>query len=55
MSHQDNDQTSQEDLGDTAFLSYADFVGELDASAAGAAEVEVGESKGCPAVRPCLS
>ena len=48
MSHKDNDQTSQEDIGDTAFLSYADFVGELDASAAGAAEVGVGEVEGLP-------
>src|SRR5271166_5810292 len=39
---------SQEDTGDTTFLSYADFFGELDASAAGAAEAGVGEVEGLP-------
>ncbi|MGO9032549.1 hypothetical protein [Mycobacterium sp.] len=48
MSHKNNDQTSQEDTGDTTFLSYADFFGELDASAAGAAEAGVGEVEGLP-------
>ena len=48
MSHKNNDQTSQEDTGDTTFLSYADLLGELDASAAGAAEAGVGEVEGLP-------
>ena len=48
MSHKDNDQTSDEGTGDTTFLSYADLLGELDASAAGAAEAGVGEVEGLP-------
>jgi pSer/pThr/pTyr-binding forkhead associated (FHA) protein len=48
VSHKNNDQTSQEDTGDTTFLSYADLLGELDASAAGAAEAGVGEVEGLP-------
>jgi pSer/pThr/pTyr-binding forkhead associated (FHA) protein len=48
MSHKDNDQTSDEGTGDTTFLSYTDFFGELDASAAGAAEAGVGEVEGLP-------
>ena len=48
MSRKDNDQTSQEDISDTTFLSYADFVGEIDASAAGAAQVGVAEVKELP-------
>ena len=48
MSRKNNDQTSQEDTGDTTFLSYADLFGELDASAAGAAEAGVGEVEGLP-------
>ena len=48
MSHKDNDETPQEDTGDTAFLSYADFVGELDASAASVAEVGAREVDGLP-------
>ena len=48
MSDKNNDQTSQEDTGDTTFLSYADLLGELDASAAGAAEAGVGEVEGLP-------
>jgi pSer/pThr/pTyr-binding forkhead associated (FHA) protein len=47
VSDKDNDQTSQEDTGDTAFLSYADVLGELDASAADAA-VGVGEVEELP-------
>src|SRR5271166_6698062 len=39
---------SQEDTGDTTFLSYADFFGELDASAAGAAEAGVQGVEGVP-------
>jgi pSer/pThr/pTyr-binding forkhead associated (FHA) protein len=48
VSHKDNDQTSREDTGDTTFLSYTDFFGALDASAAGAAEAGVGEVEGLP-------
>jgi pSer/pThr/pTyr-binding forkhead associated (FHA) protein len=48
VSHKNNDQTSQEDTGDTTFLSYADLFGELGASAAGAAEAGVGEVEGLP-------
>ncbi|MDR3659311.1 MAG: FHA domain-containing protein [Mycobacterium sp.] len=48
MSHKDNDQTSQEDTGDTTSRFRADFPGELDASAAGAAEAGVGEVEGLP-------
>jgi pSer/pThr/pTyr-binding forkhead associated (FHA) protein len=48
VSHKNNDQTSREDTGDTTFLSYADLLGELDASAAGAAEAGVGEVEGLP-------
>jgi pSer/pThr/pTyr-binding forkhead associated (FHA) protein len=46
VSHKNNDQTSQEDT--TTFLSYADLLGELDASAAGAAEAGVGEVERLP-------
>jgi pSer/pThr/pTyr-binding forkhead associated (FHA) protein len=48
VSHEDNDQTSDEGTEDTAFLAYADFLGELDAAAAGAAEVGVGDVEGLP-------
>ncbi len=48
MSHKDNDQTSQEDTGDTTSRFRADFLGELDASAAGGAEAGVGEVGGLP-------
>jgi pSer/pThr/pTyr-binding forkhead associated (FHA) protein len=48
VSHKNNDQTSDEGTGDTTFLSYTDFFGELDASAAGAAEAGVGEVEGLP-------
>ncbi|MBV8346559.1 MAG: FHA domain-containing protein [Mycolicibacterium sp.] len=48
MSHKDNDQTSQEDTGDTTSGFRADSLGELDASAAGAAEAGVGEVEGLP-------
>ena len=48
MSHKNNDQTSDEATRDTTFLSYADLLGELDASAAGAAEAGVGEVEGLP-------
>jgi pSer/pThr/pTyr-binding forkhead associated (FHA) protein len=44
----DNDQTSQEDTGDTTSAFRADFLGELDASAAGAAEAGVGDIEGLP-------
>jgi pSer/pThr/pTyr-binding forkhead associated (FHA) protein len=47
VSDEDNDQTSQEDTPDTAFLSYADVLDELDASA-GDAAVGVGEVDGSP-------
>ena len=46
MNHKDNDQTSQEGTGDTTSRFRADFVGEFDASAAGAAEAGVGEVEG---------
>ncbi len=46
MSHKDNDQTSQEDTGDTTSRFRADFHGDLDASAAGTAEAGVGEVEG---------
>jgi pSer/pThr/pTyr-binding forkhead associated (FHA) protein len=48
VSHKNNDQTSDEATRDTTFLSYADLLGELDASAAGAAEAGVGEVEGLP-------
>lgn len=48
MSRKDNDQTSQEGTGDTTSRFRADFIGELDASAAGAAEAGVGEVEGLP-------
>jgi pSer/pThr/pTyr-binding forkhead associated (FHA) protein len=48
VSQKDNDQTSQEDPGDTTFLSYAEFLGELDASAADAAEAGVGKVEELP-------
>jgi pSer/pThr/pTyr-binding forkhead associated (FHA) protein len=48
VSHKDNDQTSDEGTGDTTFLSYTDFFGELDASAAYAAEAGVGEVEELP-------
>ena len=48
MSHKDNEQTPQEDTGDTTSFSYVDFPGELDAEAAGAAEVGVAEVEGLP-------
>ena len=48
MSHKDNDQTSQEDTGDITSPFRADFLGELDASAAAAAEVELGGVEGLP-------
>ena len=48
MSHNDNDndQTPQEDTGDITSRFRADFLGELDASAA--AEVELGGVEGLP-------
>ena len=45
MSHNDNDQTPDEDTGDITFRFRADFLGELDASAA---EVELGGVEGLP-------
>ena len=48
MSDKNNDQTSDEATRDTTFLSYTDLLGELDASAAGAAEAGVGEVEGLP-------
>ena len=48
MSHKDNDQTSQEDTGHTTSRLCPDFIGELDASAAGTAEAGVGEVEGLP-------
>jgi FHA domain len=49
VSHKNNDQTSDEGTDDTTtFLSYADLLGELEASAAGAAEAGVGEVEGLP-------
>ncbi len=41
MSHKDTDQTSDEGIGDTTASIRADILGELDASAAAAAEAEV--------------
>jgi pSer/pThr/pTyr-binding forkhead associated (FHA) protein len=48
VSHKNNDPTSQEDTGDTTPHFRVDFLGELDASAAGAAEAGVGEVEGLP-------
>ncbi len=48
MNDKNNDQPSKEDTGDTAFFPYADFIAELDASAAGAAEVAMEEVEGLP-------
>ena len=45
MSHKDNDQTLQEGTGDITFRFRADFLGELDASAA---ELELGGVEGLP-------
>ncbi|HUO37367.1 MAG TPA: FHA domain-containing protein, partial [Mycobacterium sp.] len=47
MSHQDNDQTSQQDTGHTTSRLCPDFLGEFDNSAA-AAEVGMGEVEGVP-------
>ena len=46
MSHNDNDQTPDEDTGDITSRFRADFLGELDASAA--AELELGGVEGLP-------
>ncbi len=48
MSQKGNDQTSQEGTEDTASRFRADFLGELDASAAGASEAGMGEIEGLP-------
>ena len=48
VSHEDNDQTPDDATGDTTFLSYAHFLGELDALAAGAAEAGVADVEGLP-------
>jgi pSer/pThr/pTyr-binding forkhead associated (FHA) protein len=45
-SHEDNDQTSQEGTDDTTSRFRVDFLGELDASAAGAAEARLGKVEG---------
>ena len=47
VSHKDNDQTSQEGTDDTTRFR-ADFLGELDASAAGAAEAGLGKVEEMP-------
>jgi hypothetical protein len=41
VSHQDNDQTSDDGIGDTTSAFRADFLGQRDASAAAAAEAGV--------------
>jgi len=46
VSHNDNDQTPDEDTGDITSRFRADFLGELDASAA--AELELGGVEGLP-------
>jgi pSer/pThr/pTyr-binding forkhead associated (FHA) protein len=48
VSHKDNDQMSQEGTGDTIPNFRADVLGELDASAAGAAQAGVGQVEGLP-------
>jgi pSer/pThr/pTyr-binding forkhead associated (FHA) protein len=48
VSHKENDQTSQEGAEDTTSRCRADFLGELDAWAAGAAEAGMGEIEGSP-------
>jgi pSer/pThr/pTyr-binding forkhead associated (FHA) protein len=48
VSHKDNDQTSAEGTGDTTSAFRADFLGELDASAAAAAEAGVWGVEGLP-------
>ena len=48
MSHEGNDQTSQEDTEDTASRCRADFLGEVDASAAGASVAGIGQVEGLP-------
>jgi len=48
VSHQDNDQTLQEGTDDTTSGLRADFLGELDASAAGVTETGLGEVEGLP-------
>ena len=46
VSHKDNDQTYQEGTDDTTSRFCADFLGELDASAVGAAEAGLGKVEG---------
>jgi pSer/pThr/pTyr-binding forkhead associated (FHA) protein len=48
VSHNDTDQTSDEGTGDTSPTLRADLLGELDASAAVAAEAEVWGVEGLP-------
>jgi pSer/pThr/pTyr-binding forkhead associated (FHA) protein len=48
VSHNDNDQTSQEDTGDITSRFRAEVLGEPDVSAAAAAEAGVGEVEGLP-------
>jgi hypothetical protein len=55
VSHKDIDPTPDEGTGDTRAGSRADLLGDLDASAAAAAEAEELEPKSCRAARRCLS
>ena len=48
VSHKDNDQTSQEGTDETTTRFRADFLGEFEASAAGAAEAGLGKVEGLP-------
>ena len=48
MSHKGNDQTPDEGTGDTTSSFRVDFLGELDASAAAAAEAGVWRVEGLP-------
>jgi pSer/pThr/pTyr-binding forkhead associated (FHA) protein len=48
VSHEDNDQTPQEDTGDATSRFHADFLGEFDASATSTAEAGLGEVQGLP-------
>ncbi|HYB38244.1 MAG TPA: FHA domain-containing protein [Mycobacterium sp.] len=48
VSHQDNDQTPNETAWETTFGFRPELLGELDASAAAAADVELGGVEGLP-------
>ncbi|HWS91575.1 MAG TPA: FHA domain-containing protein, partial [Mycobacterium sp.] len=48
MSHKDNDHASQEGTDDTTSRFRVDFLGELDASAAGVAEAGLGKVEELP-------